>query len=633
MNASTTNSAFLKAVYGDLPDGTCGWTASFTIDPSSAAGSHWLGNPWYGTTAQEALINARPDDNNYFCVSVLNGHEGRKRRAKDVFGRLAVLLADDASPNDLFSSASYVLETSPGKHQIGILLDPEDVDACDLSLIDAVLQRMAENKLIAADPSGNNPVRYARLPVGSNTKARPTGAFKTRLLFCDLSSVYSLADAVAAFGLDLDDIRRGVGKAKVAPDGKAGAGDASELFRAIINPDLEKRSYHDPLMKLSASLVASGLKPGATVNTLRSIMLASKPEEEGPQLERWRDRFGPELVRVVQGAGKFAPVAGSTDFQWISAADLKDKTFPPIKWVIPNYLPQGVTVLAGRPKLGKSWLALDWAVAVGGGSETLGIKCEGGDVLYAALEDTERRLKNRMTKMATAWPERLTFICSMPKADEGGIELVRSFLEAKPNPRLIIIDVLAKVRGGKGREEGNYEADYNAVTIWKALADEFGVAIVLVHHTRKMPSDDKLEMISGTNGITGAADTLIILDRDSQGATIAGRGRDLEEFDLAIQFDTSVCRWKALGNASDVRRSDERNDILSCLKDAGADGLGPKDLESLTGMNGQNLRQMLLRMVKSGELTKAGRGRYLHPDVKASHNGHKVTMDGLNVTM
>jgi hypothetical protein len=362
-------------------------------------------------------------------------------------------------------------------------------------------------------------------------------------------------------------------------------------------------------------------------------MLASKPEEEGPQLERWRDRFGPELVRVVQGAGKFAPVAGSTDFQWISAADLKDKTFPPIKWVIPNYLPQGVTVLAGRPKLGKSWLALDWAVAVGGGSETLGIKCEGGDVLYAALEDTERRLKNRMTKMATAWPERLTFICSMPKADEGGIELVRSFLEAKPNPRLIIIDVLAKVRGGKGREEGNYEADYNAVTIWKALADEFGVAIVLVHHTRKMPSDDKLEMISGTNGITGAADTLIILDRDSQGATIAGRGRDLEEFDLAIQFDTSVCRWKALGNASDVRRSDERNDILSCLKDAGADGLGPKDLESLTGMNGQNLRQMLLRMVKSGELTKAGRGRYLHPDVKASHNGHKVTMDGLNVTM
>ena len=632
MNASTTNSAFLKAVYGDLQGGTCGWTASFTIDPSSAAGSLWLGNPWCGTTAQEALIDARADDNNYFCVSVLNGYEGRKRRAKEVFGRLAVLLVDDASPNDLFSSASYVLETSPGKHQIGVLLDPEDVDACDLSLIDAVLQRMAENKLIAADPSGNNPVRYARLPVGSNTKTRPTGAFKTRLLSCDLASVYSLADAVAAFGLDLDDIRRGVGKVRAASGDKAAVGDAVDLLRSIITPNLEERSYHDALLKLTAGMIASGMHPGAVVNYTRSLMTASGAAVEGPELDRWRARYD-EIPRMVRGAGKFVPDTGSPDFQWISAADLKDKTFPPINWVIPNYLPQGVTVLAGRPKLGKSWLALDWAVAVGGGSETLGIKCEDGDVLYAALEDKERRLKNRMTKMATTWPERLTFMCSMPKADEGGIELVRSFLEAKPNPRLIIIDVLAKVRGGKGREEGNYEADYNAVTIWKALADEFGVAIVLVHHTRKMPSDDKLEMISGTNGITGAADTLIILDRDSQGATIAGRGRDLEEFDLAIQFDKSVCRWKALGNASDVRRSDERNDILSCLKDAGADGLEPKDLESLTGMNGQNLRQMLSRMVKSGELTKAGRGRYLHPDVMASHNGHKVTMDGLNVTM
>lgn len=625
-----SNSDFLRAVYGSLRE-DYGWTTSFAADPGDAPPGVWAGSPWPGNEAQCALIDRRAAANNYYCVAVMRPSNPKARNALN-FGRLAVLVADDPDPDELMGQASYQLETSPGKYQVGILLDPEDPDTRDAELIGLVLREMVARKVVALDPSGNSHVRYVRLPYGSNTKKRDSGPFQTKMVSCDLSSVYSLADAVAAFGLDLDDIRRGVGKAKVAPDAKAVAGDASKLFGAIINPDLDERSYHDPLLRISASWVASGMHKGTVVNQLRAIMMAAKPAVEGPEMDRWQDRVD-EIPRMVQGAGKFAPVAGSTDFQWISAADLKDKTFPPINWVIPNYLPQGVTVLAGRPKLGKSWLALDWAVAVGGGSETLGIKCEGGDVLYAALEDTERRLKNRMTKMATAWPERLTFICSMPRADEGGIELVRSFLEAKPNPRLIIIDVLAKVRGGKGREEGNYEADYKAVTIWKALADEFGVAIVLVHHTRKMPSTDKLEMISGTNGITGAADTLIILDRDGQGASIAGRGRDLEEFDLAIQFDKSVCRWKALGNASDVRRSDERNDILSCLKDAGADGLGPKDLESLTGMNGQNLRQMLSRMVKSGELIKAGRGRYLHPDVMASHNGHKVTMDGLNVTM
>ncbi len=635
MSASTPNSAFLKAVYGNLADGTCGWTTSFVADPSAAPPSVWAGSSWSGNEGECARIDQRGADNNYYSVGVMYARDGDKRRSKEVLGRLAVLLADDvtaAGLNDLVGGYSYALETSKGNYQVGVILDPADPDTRNADLIDAVLHAMGASGHVEADSSGNNPVRYARLPVGSNTKTRPTGAFKTRLLSCDLANVYSLADAVAAFGLDLDDIRGRTHQARATPGGKAGTGDASELFKAIINPALDERSYHDALLRISASLVASGMHKGAVVNHLRAIMMAAKPAVEGPEMDRWQDRVD-DIPRMVQGAGKFAPDTGSPDFQWISAADLKDKTFPPINWVIPNYLPQGVTVLAGRPKLGKSWLALDWAVAVGGGSETLGIKCEGGDVLYAALEDTERRLKNRMTKMATTWPEQLTFICSMPRADEGGIELVRSFLEAKPNPRLIIIDVLAKVRGGKVREEGNYEADYNTVTIWKALADEFGVAIVLVHHTRKMGADDKLEIVSGTNGITGAADTVLILDRNGQGATIAGRGRDLEEFDLAIQFDKSVCRWKALGNASDVRRSDERNDILSCLKDAGADGLEPKDLESLTGMNGQNLRQMLSRMVKSGELTKAGRGRYLHPDVMASHNGHKVTMDGLNVTM
>ncbi len=311
---------------------------------------------------------------------------------------------------------------------------------------------------------------------------------------------------------------------------------------------------------------------------------------------------------------------------WFSAATLQKKVFPPLAWVVPGYLPQGLTILAGRPKLGKSWLALDLAAAVARGGYTLGdVKCAPGDVLYAALEDTPRRLQDRMGKVVTGgpWPERLDLLCDLRRADEGGVDLVRSWLEAAKAPRLVIIDTIAKVRPGKGRDEGNYDADYAAVTAWKALADEFEVAVVLIHHVRKMGADDPLEMVSGTNGLTGAADAILILNRDSQGCTLCGRGRDLEEFDRAVQFDRETCRWRALGEASEVRRSDERTEILNQLATAGVDGLTPADVADLAGMPRNNAKQLLFKMAKAGEVSRgARRGSYVHPDHDATtpHN-------------
>jgi hypothetical protein len=332
------------------------------------------------------------------------------------------------------------------------------------------------------------------------------------------------------------------------------------------------------------------------------------------------------LATVRRAAGEYneEPVPRP----WISAAALKAKVFPPLAWVIPGYLPQGISLLAGRPKLGKSWLALDWAVAVAGGGFTLGdVECPEGDVLYAALEDNERRLQARMEKVTTGgeWPKRLDFICAMPRADEGGVELVREWLNDVQNPRLVIIDVLAKVRPGKARDEGNYDADYTAVTMWKTLADEFNVAIVLIHHVRKMVADDPLEMISGTNGLTGAADLVLILNRDSQGVTLGGRGRDLEEFDRAIQFNRDTCRWCLLGESSEARRSDERLKIISALKEAD-EPLSPAQISSLTGMEPNNVDQLLLKMTKTGEVTKPARGKYGPPDTP-DKNDKKVRSD------
>lgn len=316
------------------------------------------------------------------------------------------------------------------------------------------------------------------------------------------------------------------------------------------------------------------------------------------------------------------PVSLSASF---SAADLQSMQFEPIKYVVPGcHIVEGLTILASKPKLGKSWLMLQAAIAVSLGEVIFEARCEPGDVLYAALEDNPRRIQSRMDKLCglRPWPSRLTFRCEMPGLAEGGLDVIRDWAEQVERPRLAIIDVLAKVRPSRGREEGNYEADYKAVSGLKALCDELGIAVVLVHHVRKMEADDPLDTVSGTTGLTGAVDSILVLSRNSDGVTLQGRGRDITEVDAAVKFDREDCRWSYLGEASEVRRSDERNLILDALLQAG-EPMSPRDLADATGHPYGAVRRLLVKMSSAGELIKAGRGSYEHP----SNSGHKVTTD------
>ncbi len=160
----------------------------------------------------------------------------------------------------------------------------------------------------------------------------------------------------------------------------------------------------------------------------------------------------------------------------------------------------------------------------------------------------------------------------------------------------------------------SYEADYNAIKGLQALAGEFNIAIVIVHHTRKSGSDvDPFEKVSGTLGLSGAADAALILDRDGNGATLYGRGRDVEELEVAVSFDKTTCRWSILGAASEVRRTDERSLILTALRDS-EEPMTSGEIADATLMPNQNVRQLLAKMVKDGEVRKVKRGLYQHPD-------------------
>ena len=164
---------------------------------------------------------------------------------------------------------------------------------------------------------------------------------------------------------------------------------------------------------------------------------------------------------------------------------------------------------------------------------------------------------------------------------------------------------------GRGNEQ-QYDTDYAAVGGLRQLADTYGVAIIIVHHTRKMDADDPLDTVSGTTGLTGAADTTLVLKREGHGATMYGRGRDIEEIEHAMNFDRSSGSWSLLGNAADVKRSPERGRILELLLDRG-EPMGPKDIALALGEEENNIRQLLWKMVDDGELQKKDRGKYVLP--------------------
>ena len=499
------NSEFLSAIYGRLRD-DYGWTTSFASDPSDALPSVWAGSSWAGSSAQKTVIDQRSEDNNYFCVSVMLPKDGQKRRSKDNFGRLAVLLADDADLKALNGASSYALETSPSKFQIGILLDAEDEDTKNQPLIDAVLHAMAADGLIAADPSGNNPVRYARLPIGTNTKKRETGLWSTRLLFCNLDEVYSLSDAVATFGLDLDAIKRGLSAPKPKPEG---TGDAVDLFKAIINPNLEERSYHDALMKLSASFIASGLKPGATVNALRSIMLASKPGEEGPELDRWRDRFGDELVRMVQGAEKYTPKPEeplNVSGYWKTVHQLGEST-KNIKWLVKNLIPaDSMGMIFGASGTFKSFLALDLCLSVANGKAWTGRKTDFGAVGYMAAEGGAG-----IYKRIVAWQDRVPppdnfHVCTVPlllSAKDEVAALRQSIIALPEIPKLIVIDTLSQTFAGDENSSSDIASYLRMIN--SEIREPFGATVLVIHHSGHSAS----ERPRGSSAITANVDFLL----------------------------------------------------------------------------------------------------------------------------
>lgn len=168
--------------------------------------------------------------------------------------------------------------------------------------------------------------------------------------------------------------------------------------------------------------------------------------------------------------------------------------------------------------------------------------------------------------------------------------------------------MLQRIKPAGKPGQNSYESDYEAMEGLQRWATERRIAVVCLHHTRKGGADDPLEALSGSNGLSACADTTLLLDRDGNGITLYVRGRDVEEKESALKFVAGV--WNVTGEAADVRRSDERGNILAALEEA-VEPMSPNMIADVTGMKGGNVRRLLFSMLKAGEVDKSGRGQYV----------------------
>lgn len=319
------------------------------------------------------------------------------------------------------------------------------------------------------------------------------------------------------------------------------------------------------------------------------------------------------LASKMRGKPEFKPEA-------FSARELIDQQFAPARWVLRDLIPEGTILLAGKPKSGKSWFALDLLVSCVMKLEFLReetLKCGG---LYLALEDNPRRMQKRLRTLVRRYADReddlarLEYRCDWPPGAEGAGAL-DVYLVAHPNCKVVVVDVLKKIRPRADARRNAYDLDYEAIEPWKKVADKHRVTLILVHHSRKAAADDVFDEISGTLGINGVVDQMIVLRRpssDGKKATLHMRGRDLED-DVEIAIELRDGWWEYVGEASKVAGNEARQKILDLLGQSDGPMTVPEILTATGKSSRPSLQGLLSRMVDDGQIARESEGRYTLP--------------------
>ena len=351
--------------------------------------------------------------------------------------------------------------------------------------------------------------------------------------------------------------------------------------------------------------------------------IINKAKDYSVELDDIMNDFYEEAESVTQSS--------KPNFIVKTARDLSIIEFEPVKWLIPNLLPAGLTVLAGPAKIGKSFLCWNIAFSVAmGGMALSDIAVEKNrNVLYLALDDDESLLQSRhdMILGGETPPDNLFIINSqnLIKFDATGLRRIERVVDDN-RIDLMIVDTLAHVRPElkSGKHKTSYDIDYQSLMPIQQFAHRKNMGIILVTHTRKnVDTENPFNQIQGSTGIQAGCDTLFMLTKNkSQGsyADLHIIGRRMQSKDLTLE----LCQggmWKVIGEPDDfVMESPEGNEVLSVLARAKGDPLSPTEVAEEVGIAVKTCQMRLTRLAKSGQITKVGHGKYIHTNYNTLRN-------------
>lgn len=514
-----SNSEFLEHL--QRQPGTSLWVTSFYGNPDKTPGENWRGMPYHDGMA--SLVDSWTRPNTYFSVAALKPDaDGELARKRNNFARLVVLVADDVDIQDLMGNVSYVIETSPGKCQAGIFIDGDDPDAANELLVRELVTEFAKRGYVKADISGNNSVRYVRLPVGTNSKPRPTGNWAHTVSQWNPEVVLTLADAAAVFNINLEQLAPEAAKSNVI-EGKFGQ-QGENMGQWVANV-IQGEGLHDSINQIAASLVATGMPGGAVVNTLRSLMDNSSAARD----DRFRSRYD-DIPRAVSTAEqKYARGIDPTPLpHTLQSADLPGYSvgeisglMEPVEYLIKGVMNRGdMSVTFGDSGTMKSFVELDKAMRLGMGWEWCGHKVKRSSTLIILGEGA-----GGFKKRIRAWLQHHNLLHS---DDKPWVWVVDRGAELYNNPEQIhqwlkqakeklgrpidhiLVDTL-NTNMGAGADENDASAIGTMLANAHAAAPD--CAISFVHH---VGHGDKTRE-RGSYAIRGNMDNRTLITRDGNG--------------------------------------------------------------------------------------------------------------------
>ena len=300
----------------------------------------------------------------------------------------------------------------------------------------------------------------------------------------------------------------------------------------------------------------------------------------------------------------------------INMLELRKKEIPPLKFAVEKILPEGLILFCGRAKSMKSWTMLLIAYLVQNGLKFMDHETEQGDSLYLGLEDSERRLKDREKKLGVDTLTPPYVDVEAPYLNMGLEESLQNWIDTVKNPKLIVIDTLARVKAVSGRNKAGtaYDHDNETLRSIQKLAVKNGISIVLVSHLNKAPQDYAFDKITGSTGLQGICDAMWLVERGEHGAqsTFIGRGRDIMDFEYSLAWNDETWRYDYNGDLQEVNTNQNRKEVVDAMRELQRSGLleiRPRDVVKHCGYPAQSkeaarISKTMLRMANNFELAK-----------------------------